>query len=427
MIVISKRKYYCNYLIAACILGVLVFIGTPIINKEIIHISLINDICRYGFIIELSIIVMVITIKILINKGLYRWWNKHILLKTIEDNLISIGAYSKKEGIVYVELPKIKIKEGKIVISLKNLKIRAIMEKYLDSFSTALPERYIVEDYYITQDNASIIIEYEDIKNYKSEMYSLEEYKAKIEHTRPLELYFDQKHIVNLMDYPHFLLSGSSGSGKSYLAQELIIQAIIKKWEVVILDIKRSYGLFKAYTEYYYETDDIMEKLKSIEAEMSERMARLQPELDRNPRALAVDIGYKPKLVLIEEYISLQSALDKKQKEELERIVKNLSVLARQSNIHIIIVMQAAGTENIQATTRSNLIKVLLGNAQSNIMTATFGTGVDIPNVNSRLNKGEGLIQLDRITVLRVPQIPDIDRFKDIFSEMPLAANLRKT
>ena len=89
--------------------------------------------------------------------------------------------------------------------------------------------------------------------------------------------------------------------------------------------------------------------------------------------------------------------------------------------------MQAAGTENIQATTRSNLTKVLLGNAQSNIMTATFGTGVDIPNVNSRLNKGEGLIQLDRITVLRVPQIPDIDRFKDIFSEMPLAANLRKT
>ena len=149
---------------------------------------------------------------------------------------------------------------------------------------------------------------------------------------------------------------------------------------------------------------------------MSERLEELQPELDKNPRALAVDIGYKPMLVVIEEYISLQSSLDKKKKEELERIVKNISVLARQSNIHLMIVMQSAGTENIQATTRSNLTKVLLGNAQSNIMTATFGTGVDIPNVHSKMNKGEGLIQLDRITMLRVPEIDDIENFNDVIS-----------
>ena len=104
--------------------------------------------------------------------------------------------------------------------------------------------------------------------------------------------------------------------------------------------------------------------------------------------------------------------MDKKKKEELERIVKNISVLARQSSIHLMIVMQSAGTENIQATTRSNLTKVLLGNAQSNIMTATFGNGVDIPNVHSKMNKGEGLILLDRITMLRVPQIDNIENFK---------------
>ncbi len=76
------------------------------------------------------------------------------------------------------------------------------------------------------------------------------------------------------------------------------------------------------------------------------------------------------------------------------------------------IVMQSAGTENINSTTRSNLTKILLGNAQSNIMTATFGTGVDIPNLHSKLSKGEGLIQLDRITMLRVPKISDIENFK---------------
>lgn len=121
-------------------------------------------------------------------------------------------------------------------------------------------------------------------------------------------------------------------------------------------------------------------------------------------------------LIVIEEYISLQSAFDKKQKEELERVVKNLSVLARQSNIHLMLVMQSASTENINATTRSNLTKVLLGNAQSNILNATFGNGVDIPNMRIKFNKGEGFIQLDRITILRVPKINDMDCIKYIIS-----------
>ena len=63
-----------------------------------------------------------------------------------------------------------------------------------------------------------------------------------------------------------------------------------------------------------YEIEKILQKLLSVESEMSERMEKLQPELDKNPRTLAVDIGYKPKLVVIEEYISLQSSLDKKKK-----------------------------------------------------------------------------------------------------------------
>ncbi|NLZ45629.1 MAG: DUF87 domain-containing protein [Clostridiales bacterium] len=215
-------------------------------------------------------------------------------------------------------------------------------------------------------------------------------------------------------DYPHFLISGSTGSGKSYFANELVIQAIIKGWEVVICDLKRSYGLYRDFTDYCYEIDDIVKKLQSVESEMNNRMQALQPELDKNPRTLAVDIGYKPMLVVIEEYISLQSSLDKKQKEELERVVKNISVLARQSNIHLMIVLQSAGTENINSTTRSNLTKILLGNAQSNILNATFGVGVDIPNINTKLNKGEGMIGLDRITMLRVPKIIDIEKFRDV-------------
>lgn len=410
--IISKRKYYCNYFLCMMVVGVLIFISAPIANKYLWHIRIINDVCRYSIIMEAIIIITVIIISLLKNGGIKNFINVMHIRSAIESNLISVGAYKKQENKVYVELPKIKIKSNTIIISLKDLRIRTIISRYLDSFSTALPERYIVEDYYISQNNAEVVIKYEDMKNYIPEQYSIMEYIHKIKSLELFDLYFDKKHIVNINDYPHFLISGASGSGKSYLANQIVVQAIIKKWQVVICDLKRSYGLYRAYTEYGYEIDDILEKLQSVESEMNLRMQKLQHELDNNPRALAVDIGYKPMLVIIEEYISLQSSLDKKKKEELERIVKNISVLARQSNIHLMIVMQSAGTENINSTTRSNLTKVLLGNAQSNIMTATFGTGVDIPNTNTKMNKGEGLIQLDRITMLRVPNINNIENFK---------------
>lgn len=411
---ISKRVYYRNFLFFIIVTGALVFIGALVINKKIFHFAIVNKICTCALTIEIAVIIIACVLILLKNKGIKNYISKVILFSSIESNLISIGAYSKREDKTFVELPKIKIEKGKVIISLRNLKIRAIIERYLNSFSTALPERYIVEDYYITQNNAEVIILFEDIKNFKYEKYSIKEYKALIEPMSTLDLYFDRKHIVNVNDYPHFLISGSSGSGKSYLANELVVQAIIKKWQVVICDLKRSYGLYKDFTDYVYEIEGILDKLRSVECEMSQRMEKLQPELDKNPRALAVDIGYKPMLVVIEEYISLQSSLDKKQKEEVERVVKNLSVLARQSNIHLMVVMQSAGTENIQATTRSNLTKVLLGNAQSNILTATFGNGADIPNVHTKMSKGEGLIQLDRITTLRVPEIDDIEDFKNV-------------
>jgi len=408
---ISKRQYYRNGLIAMLIVGVLISVGTLTLNKYLLNWTVLEKAAMYLLMAIIMLIGLYAVVVLLKYRGLKRFISRKRLMNAIEDNLIAIGAYEKKENVKFVNLPKIKINDGTIRINLKNMRIRSLIERYLNSFSTALPEKYVVEDYYITQNNSALVIQYEDIKNFKPEIYTLDEYKEKVKRLDLMEFYFDKKHIVNMNDYPHFLISGMSGSGKSYFANELVIQAIIKGWEVVVLDLKRSYGLFREHVEYFYEIEDILDKLIEVESEMNARMLKLQSELDKNPRALAVDIGFNPKLIVLEEYISLQSALDKKKKEELERVVKNISVLARQSNIHLMVVMQSAGTENIQPTTRSNLTKVLFGNAQSNILNATFGHGVDIPNVNGKFGKGEGLIQLDRITILRVPSIIDMEYF----------------
>ncbi len=408
--VMSKRKYYSHYSLGLIVASVLALVGTLVTNHLFFNSEIIKEICIYSIAIILGLYLVAVLFRLLMNGGIRNYYKNVRLIKAIEENLLAIGAYEKADNKAYAELPKIRISNDKIRIRLSNLKIRKKIEEYLASFSTALPQQYVVEDYYISQDNDELIIKYENLKAYKPEVYTLAEYSDRVTSMGKLDLYFDRKHIVNLNTYPHWLISGQSGSGKSYLVNQLLIQAIYKGFEVTVLDLKRSYGLYGKHIDYVYEIDGILDKLRAVETEMHNRLEKLQPELDKNPNVLAVDVGFTPKIIVLEEYISLQASLEKKEKEELERIVKSISVLARQSNIHLFIVLQSAGTENISPTTRSNLTKVLMGQAQSNILTATFGNGVDIPD--RHMNRGEGLIQLDRITTLRVPEIKDIDNFE---------------
>ena len=318
--IISKRRYFLRYVITMLVLGTVIVMAVPIANVFLFHFPYINDVCRRILICEAIIVVIALALLIVFSGGIKNLISKIVIRHYVESNLISIGAYIKKVG-NYAKLPKIKIKNGIIRISLSNLRVRSIIERYLSSFSTALPDRYVVEDYFITTNNAEVQIIYSDIKTYKPEEFCIKDYISKVKQNNVFELYFDKKHVVDVRDYPHFLISGSSGSGKSYLANELVIQAIAKGWEITICDIKRSYGLYKAYSDYVYEIDDIVNKLQQIESEMHQRLQALQSELDNNPHALAVDIGYRPMLVVVEEYISLISSLDKKQRDEVERIV----------------------------------------------------------------------------------------------------------
>ena len=174
--------------------------------------------------------------------------------------------------------------------------------------------------------------------------------------------------------------------------------------------------MFKRHAEYYCEIDDILNKLKSIEMDTYERLHHLEKELDKNSQVLAVDLNYKPVLLIIEEFISLQSVLDKKQKEELDRILKSVSSISRICNIHIVLVMQSAGTQHLDSSIRHNFAaRVSMGNCEDNIRRMVF-SDLDIPMVNQKLPKGHGLILLDdnRVTLLRVPEIIDLENFNSM-------------
>ena len=399
------------------VLSALLPCGALLLNLFIIRIPEVNAIALFCFLIPAFFILMGIIYLFIRYHTPKRYIKNNRIMNSIENNLISIGAYMPKTDAPYVVLPQIRIKNDVIYISLKNLKIRRQIEQFKSTFSTALPGEYIVDDIELSSNSNVLKIVYDDLSKYKQETYSVKEYKLLIDTFSPMDFYFDKKHIVNLNSYPMWSIIGGTGSGKTIMAQQLLLQAVIKGFETHVFDCKHTYGMFRNYTDYLTDSSEILLGLSDLEKEMNQRYADLEPLWDINPRATAFDLGYKPVFILVEEYAVLQDDLDNKRDvEELRRIIRILSKKARQCSMHLFLVSQTGGVDTIDSSTRNNLNKVLLGNAMNNILISTFQSDKEeIPT--GTFNAGEGRIQLERITILRTPFVNNIEEFASLFEQ----------
>lgn len=403
----TKRQNTRN----ACIL---MFVGSLVIpitglllHKYILHYELVKVISMFLFLIPVLVILGFTAYIFARHKSIRRYYRFCRLRQSIEKNLLSIKAYEEKEGVNYKILPKVKITEDRIIIDLTNIKIRKAIEQYTDTWSSGLWNNFVVEDTEISENATQFIIKYEDITMYKKEVYTTEEFKEIMRViTEPTELYFSKKYIVDLNQLPHWIISGESGSGKSTLIEQIIAQSVIKNFETKVADIHRALSFYDELVDYYVEADEILNMLREVQSEMRERMNAIGEARERG--ITAIKLGYKPMLVLIEEFIDLKGLFGKNELKEFEEIILSLSVGARKAGIFLFISSQSVGTEVISASTRHNYSKILLGNAQSNILKSTFGDGLDIPKVSFK-DKGEGLICIDnKVRVLKCAYISDL-------------------
>lgn len=403
----SKRSFAKNLILMVVLLLVVFIVSTTAVYMQFKHIIVLNVL----WVSTISLFIFIVSILIYIKfkyKTLKQYFFQDSIISSLEHNFIQIEGYEKIKNTQLLNVPLIVVEKEKVIIDLTNIKIRKKIETYVDQLSTALPGSLIATNYYYSDDNTKFVIEFEDSrKNNRLMFSSLDAFFSHISRYKKTEFVVDNKHTIDLIDSPHWLISGGTGSGKSYLTQNILVQAIYKDFEIIVLDIKRSYTAFRRWVNRYEtEPSEIIKALEDVRLMMQKRQADMELPLSKNPRALALDIGYKPMIVIIEEYIGLTTTLDSKEAKKLESIVKEISVLARSVNISLFIILQSANTENINSSLRHNLNKILLGEAQSNIMTATFGTGVEIPKITRPMIKGEGYMQNNgRIEQIKVPEV----------------------
>lgn len=212
---------------------------------------------------------------------------------------------------------------------------------------------------------------------------------------------------INLRKNYSLLLSGSSGSGKSFLTYFYLTRFISQTLEgkhakIWGIDPKRSdlYKLFKVSgmpsSSYGADIADAFRIVKSYLQELERRMNLY----DESPAfdSVGIDIGLEPCLLVIEEYSSLVSAMDSKQKKEFESMITIIAQKARSLSMGLLIVMQQPRSDSLSTSIREQLQNaVFMGNPTKEAANMMFGTG-EVPKVNGT---GVGMYSIERGTPQR--------------------------
>lgn len=348
-------------------------------------------------IVMLMLEILYVLLWIIKMKGFRNTWEHHLILTRLEHSLLSADIIVTVIGSVAI-LPKIYLNmdDHIIILDLSNVQVRKRMESIQDILSTALPDKYTVRNVYISSNHNQLQIEFTALTDSNYVFESPKQYLDEIKTLKQTELLLDKNTRIDLKDYPHVLITGGTGSGKSYYSMQILMQALARHWQVSVLDYKRSYHMFKDVCNVSFSIDEIVSSLHASLDELHNRQQAMADALALDPTALAIDCGFPVHLVLFEEYLAVvNSGADKKILNEIEKMLLELVSVGRSLNVNVVMVMQVSSATSLNTSIRSNLpVRIVFGNAPRTILETTFGIS-DVPDIQTKMPKGAGLIKLE--------------------------------
>lgn len=190
----------------------------------------------------------------------------------------------------------------------------------------------------------------------------------------------------------HLLLSGQTGSGKTYGLLYLLLSYKTKKADVSVCDPKMSdladlskkLGCRSATSK-----DDIIEEVKETFLEL-ERRKKKRIEENWAISSVATDNGLSLKILIIDEFASLQIKLDKKELAELLNYLYQIILEGRALGVFVVLGLQQANATVLPTALREQFSSIfVLGNSGEQTKNVAFQEKAQkIPNFP--LSVGEG-------------------------------------
>lgn len=164
---------------------------------------------------------------------------------------------------------------------------------------------------------------------------------------------------MDLEKYPHAFIAGDTGSGKSNILKCMIHQALIKDYDVVLIDFKRgvSFSDFIDEVDVVYEYPEALKVLKALVEETKNRLdlfrkARVDNINDYNHFA---NNYLNRKIVFIDELAELLVSPDKETSKAINDCIVTLTRLSRAVGINLIMGIQRPGSDVISGQIKSNV------------------------------------------------------------------------
>ena len=351
------------------------------------------------------------------------------LEKGIRRALLEAG-YGVAAGNQYFRLPKVKISLESNDLSAGIVQVQNHIKSDTSlanvNLSSALGN-YVVDAQYISNDNNCYTYEISDSRI--DQQLSFDSYMALADYAHK---HTDKHGLYTLfMDGRNegikirsLLLVGITGSGKSYALMGLIAQLL--NWPVppvvYFADPKGSdiavLGGSLAPERTADDIDGIIDLLRAFYTVMMERKAEMRGKLSGKLGADFTDFQLSAYIFIFDEFAAFQASIakDKKRRDEVEELLRNVILMGRQLGFFTWVAMQKSDSSDIPTAIRDNLPwKICLGNAPATTLMTIFGRSADLPS--RHWGKGQGLIYCDGITAAPRPvSFPTLNF--DIFSEL---------
>ena len=311
------------------------------------------------------------------NSKLVLWWDKKKHRQMLARMVMTQGYYvsemvDRREKIVYFP---------KIYYRLENehlyLRFPLRLEKFQDVFLALAPSLEVAfsSDLYKKTTEKEYVC-YELLympSNLRTTLASLKYDKKTIEVMRGIKWEFAK--------VPHALITGGTGSGKTFLLNSIIWSFARLGADLVICDPKNSDLSKLRYVNtfekrVYVESAQIVGAIRRFRQDMDKRMVDFEERTGERAGLNYYDLDYKPQVLVIDEYNSLVGSLrrDFQMLKDVEEHISRIVMLGRQLGFFVVIGMQRPDGEYIHTAVRDNLgFRVALGAMSSAGYSMMFG------------------------------------------------------
>lgn len=224
--------------------------------------------------------------------------------------------------------------------------------------------------------------------------------------------------IEDLSEFPHLLVAGATGSGKSVFLRSVLLGLLDrfspKELRLLIVDPKRTdFSFFndvphlysnKVITNQEEARDKLLELVRDEmprrQSIMEGRSFKIKEFNQRYPEE-----ALPPILAIIDEYAQLISIMGKKERDSFERDLMSLAAVARATGIHLILATQRPSHDVVTGTLKANLPAAIAFKVASSVNSRIV---IDATGAENLFGKGDMLFKKPSGELVRI-QSPYID------------------